>query len=101
MNTRSLFRLPMRRKLRQASAEAPREGLGTRASSPAPAGPVARVRTSVREQAKRAKASSDYWSSTTYANNPNNAWNVNFNDGNVNNNDKNNALYVRAVRGGS
>jgi hypothetical protein len=54
-----------------------------------------------REQAEGAKASSNYWSSTTYANNPTNAWNVNFNDGNVNNNDKNNPLYVRAVRGGS
>jgi len=45
-------------------------------------------------------ASSWYWSSTTYANNPNNAWNVNFNNGNVNNNDKNNNNYVRCVRGG-
>jgi len=44
----------------------------------------------------------NYWSATTNANNPNNAWNVNFNNGNVNNNDnKNNTLPVRAVRGGS
>ena len=28
-------------------------------------------------------------------------WNVNFNDGNVNANNKNNNFYVRAVRGGS
>jgi len=42
-----------------------------------------------------------YWSSTSNANNPNNAWNVNFNDGNVNNNDKDNDNYVRAVRGGT
>ena len=44
--------------------------------------------------------SSNYWSSTTNANNPNNAWNVNFNNGNVNNNNKNNNNYVRCVRGG-
>jgi RNA-directed DNA polymerase len=44
--------------------------------------------------------SSNYWSSTTNANNTNNAWNVNFNNGNVNNNNKSNNNYVRAVRGG-
>ena len=44
--------------------------------------------------------SSNYWSSTTNANNPDNAWNVNFNNGNVNNNNKSNNYYVRAVRGG-
>jgi RNA-directed DNA polymerase len=44
--------------------------------------------------------SSNYWSSTTNANNSDNAWNVNFNNGNVNNNNKSNNLYVRAVRGG-
>jgi hypothetical protein len=54
----------------------------------------------VREQAERATASNNYWSSTTNANNPTNAWNVNFNNGNVNNNNKNNNNYVRAVRGG-
>ena len=43
---------------------------------------------------------SNYWSSTTNANNTNNAWNVNFNNGNVNNNNKSNNNYVRAVRGG-
>jgi hypothetical protein len=43
----------------------------------------------------------NHWSSTTNANNPSNAWNVNFNDGNVNNNDKTNPLRVRAVRRGS
>ncbi len=43
-----------------------------------------------------------YWSSTSNADNPNNAWNVNFNDGNVNNDDdKDNHNYVRAVRGGT
>ncbi|WP_051434679.1 DUF1566 domain-containing protein [Desulfonatronum lacustre] len=39
-----------------------------------------------------------YWSSTTNANNTNNAWHVNFNNGNVNNNNKSNSSYVRAVR---
>ena len=42
---------------------------------------------------------SNYWSSSSFAGNPNNAWNVNFNNGNVNNN-KNNNNYARAVRGG-
>ena len=56
----------------------------------------------VREQVERATASSNYWSSTTNRNNPNNAWNVNFNNGNVNvnNDNKNNSFAVRAVRGG-
>jgi hypothetical protein len=44
--------------------------------------------------------SSYYWSSTTNANNTNNAWCVNFNNGNVNNINKSNSYYVRAVRGG-
>ena len=39
----------------------------------------------------------NYWSSTE--NDSNNAWNVNFNNGNVNNNDKSNNRYVRCVRG--
>ncbi len=43
--------------------------------------------------------SNNYWTSTTYASNPTNAWNVNFNDGNTNNNNKTNANYVRCVRG--
>jgi hypothetical protein len=43
-------------------------------------------------------AASNYWSSTTNANNTNNAWNVNFNNGNVNNNNKYNNLFARAVR---
>ena len=41
-----------------------------------------------------------YWSSSAYANNTNNAWNVNFNNGHVNNNNKNNDNHVRLVRGG-
>jgi len=50
---------------------------------------------------ERATQSSNYWSSSTYQNNPNNAWNVNFNNGNTNNNNKTNSNYVRAVRAGS
>lgn len=53
---------------------------------------------SVQEQAERICAASNYWSSTTNANNTNNAWNVNFNNGNVNNNNKNNNNFARAVR---
>ncbi|MFN2427954.1 MAG: DUF1566 domain-containing protein [Candidatus Binatia bacterium] len=44
--------------------------------------------------------SNNHWSSTTIQANPNNAWNVNFNNGNTNNN-KTNGNYVRAVRAGS
>jgi len=44
--------------------------------------------------------SNNYWSSTTYANNTDNAWNVNLNDGNVNNDNKTNTNYVWPVRGG-
>ena len=44
--------------------------------------------------------SNNYWSSTTNANNTSNAWNVNLNDGNVNNDDKTNSNYVWPVRGG-
>jgi len=43
--------------------------------------------------------SNNYWSSTTNANNTENAWNVNMNDGNVNNNNKSNNNYVWPVRG--
>lgn len=39
--------------------------------------------------------SATYWSSTE--NSQNNAWNVNFSDGNTNNNNKYNSNYVRAV----
>ena len=53
-----------------------------------------------REQAERAIAASFYWSSSTNATNPTNAWNVNFNNGNVNVNNKSNTNHVRAVRGG-
>ena len=95
MITRSLSRLQQ-----GAIGRSPGRGRGTRASSPAAAGPGARVRRR-REQAERATAASNYWSSSTNANNPTNAWNVNFNDGNVNANNKSNTNFVRAVRGGS
>jgi|GEM_PF-2101421 len=44
--------------------------------------------------------SDNYWSSTTNADNTDNAWNVNLNNGNVNNDDKTNTNYVWPVRGG-
>jgi hypothetical protein len=44
--------------------------------------------------------SNNYWSSTTNANDTSNAWIVNLNDGNVNNDDKTNTNYVWPVRGG-
>lgn len=46
-------------------------------------------------------ATSNYWSSTTNASDTSNAWNVNFNNGNDNRNDKTNTNYVRCVRGGA
>ena len=44
--------------------------------------------------------SNNYWSSTSNANDTSNAWNVNLNDGNVNNDNKTNTNYVWPVRGG-
>lgn len=44
--------------------------------------------------------SSNYWSSTTNASDTSNAWNVNFNNGNDNWNNKTNSNYVRCVRDG-
>lgn len=41
-----------------------------------------------------------FWSSSPSANNSDNAWNVNFDTGNVNANNKNNANRVRLVRAG-
>jgi len=41
-----------------------------------------------------------YWSGTEYANNPDNAWNFNMNNGNQNNNNKGNNNYGLAVRSG-
>lgn len=45
-----------------------------------------------------ATQSDNYWSSTAYENNTNNAWIVNFNDGNVNNDNMDNNNFVRCVR---
>jgi len=45
-----------------------------------------------------ATQSNNYWSSTTYPANYSNAMNVNFNNGNANNNGKTNSNYVRCVR---
>jgi len=42
----------------------------------------------------------EYWSASPYAGNASNAWNVNFNNGNDNANNKSNNNYVRLVRGG-
>ena len=42
--------------------------------------------------------SSNFWSSTTNASDTSNAWNVNFNNGNDNWNDKANTNFVRCVR---
>ena len=44
--------------------------------------------------------SNNYWSSTSNANNPNNAWIVNMWNGNMNNNNKTNNNYVWPVRSG-
>ncbi len=41
-----------------------------------------------------------FWSSSPIANNPNNAWIVNFNNGNDNNNNRDNNNRVRLVRSG-
>jgi len=86
---------------RGAKRRGPETDRGTRACSPAAAGPRVRVRRPGREQAAGSTVSNNYWSSSTYQNNPTNAWNVNFNDGNVNANNKTNNNLVRAVRGGS
>ena len=45
--------------------------------------------------------SSNYWSGLEFAANPANAWNFNFNNGNQNANDKNNAFFAWAVRPGA
>lgn len=63
-------------------------------------GPAARYRLDARPGGSAPAKAWWFWSSSPNANNPNNAWNVNFNNGNVNNNNKNNAKYVRLVRGG-
>ena len=49
----------------------------------------------VKNKTQYAFTASNYWSSTEY--NSNNAWNVNFNNGNINNNNKYNEMNVRPV----
>jgi len=98
MITGSLSRLLQA--IRQSPVAGPRpKGVFPRGSGAGRPGPWAGL-AGAREQAEGATAASNYWSSTTNANNPNNAWNVNFNNGNVNNNNKNNDNHVRAIRGG-
>ncbi len=82
-----------------AKRRSPGRGRGTRASSPAAAGPGARVRHR-REQAEGATAASSYWSSSTYASNLTLAWFVGFDDGFADALDKSNNIFVRAVRRG-
>ena len=69
-----------------------------------PGGPgarVARAGRSGRISVSRAGVQSDnYWSSSTNADNTDNAWNVNLNNGNVNNDNKTNTNRVWPVRGG-
>ena len=45
-------------------------------------------------------SSSNFWSGSPNANNSDNAWNVNFNNGNANIDNRNNNNAVRLVRGG-
>jgi hypothetical protein len=98
--TRSLSRL--RSGERQSSVAEPRhKGIFLPMDRSQLPGSVHSFTESVQEQAERVCAASNYWSSTTNANNPNNAWNVNFNNGNVNNNNKTNNNFVLPVRGGS
>ena len=67
--------------------------------SPLPHYSPERARVRVREQTERATVPNNYWSATTYADNPNNAWNVNFNNGNANNNNKTNDNRFRIAGG--
>lgn len=54
-----------------------------------------------RQSGRTSVQSSNYWSATTNAANASNAWDVNFNNGNVNNDDKSNTHFVWCVRGGA
>lgn len=102
MITRSPARLPARPRGARAGARRcpiagprhkgvfPRRG-GVRRPGPAPR----------REQAAGETQCNNYWSASSLAPNPTNPWIVNFNNGNVNNDDKTNNNYVRLARGGS
>ncbi len=78
-----------------SQAAVPRSGIDRRRSRPG-VGKVDGL-----DSARSGVQSNNYWSSTTYAANTNNAWNVNLNDGNVNANDKTNTNSVWPVRGGA
>ena len=58
-------------------------------------GRVTSVTTFVKNKTAHALSASNFWSVTE--NNSNNSWNVNFNSGNTDNNNKNNSYKVRAV----
>ena len=97
MITRSLSRL----RLGGGARWSPERGRGTRASCSrtSGAGRLGPMR-GIGNKRRGMTVANNYWSATTNATNPNNAWNVNFNNGNVNDN-KDNNNYVRAVRAGS
>ena len=80
------------------------QGMVSPLGASVPGGPgarVARAGRSGRISVSRAGVQSDnYWSSSTNADNTDNAWNVNLNNGNVNNDNKTNTNYVWPVRGG-
>ena len=96
MITRSLSRLRLGGGVRRS----PERGRGTRASFSRTrgAGRLGPMR-GIGNKRRGMTVANNYWSSTS--NDPNNAWNVNFNNGNANNDNKNNNNYVRAVRTGS
>jgi hypothetical protein len=53
-----------------------------------------------KQESMAVTVANNYWSSSTYVPNTTNAWNVNFNNGNTNADNKTNDNYVRLVRGG-
>ena len=53
-----------------------------------------------KRKGKNGVQSSNYWTGSTNANNTDNAWNINLNNGNVNNNTKTNENFVWPVWGG-
>lgn len=61
---------------------------------------LTRIETSPCKLPNEKFSSNNFWTSTTNASNTSNAWNVNFNNGDDNWNDKSNSNYVRCVRAG-
>ena len=86
---------------RQGSGMSVQAALPERLGWAAGGAPPLDVLGGARKWADGRAVSDPYWSSSSYANNTDNAWNVNFNDGNANNDDVNNDNYVRAVRTGT